>query len=242
MTPIYAVGDIHGHLDKLDEALERIHADGGGNATVVFVGDYVDRGARSKEVIQRIIDGQTAGKNWITLKGNHDRMFELFMQSPPQHDPHLLLGMDWFNDRIGGIPTLESYGVEIQTGISRIFQVHAQALQCVPETHIAFLKGLKSHVLIHDILFVHAGIRPEVPLKLQSETDLLWIRKEFHDYQDDHEYLVVHGHTPVKNITHYGNRVNIDGGAAYGRELTPIVIEGAEIFALGQGGRVHLEP
>ena len=78
MTPIYAIGDIHGHLDKLDEALERIHADGGADATVVFVGDYVDRGAESQGVIQRIIDGQTSGKNWITLKGNHDRMFELF--------------------------------------------------------------------------------------------------------------------------------------------------------------------
>lgn len=242
MTPIYAVGDIHGHLDKLDEALERIYADGGANATVVFVGDYVDRGGQSKEVIQRIIDGLTSGKSWITLKGNHDRMFELFMQSPPQHDPHLLLGMDWFNDRIGGISTLESYGVEIEKGISRTCQVHAQALQCVPETHIAFLKGLKTHYLIHDTLFVHAGIRPEVPLKAQTETDFLWIRQEFHDYQNDHEYMVIHGHTPVKNITHYGNRVNIDGGAAYGRELTPIVIEGAEIFALDQGGRVQLEP
>ncbi|NCV68147.1 MAG: serine/threonine protein phosphatase, partial [Rhodobacteraceae bacterium] len=68
MTPIYAIGDIHGHLDKLDEALERIHVDGGADATVVFVGDYVDRGAESQGVVQRIIDGQTSGKNWVTLK------------------------------------------------------------------------------------------------------------------------------------------------------------------------------
>ena len=136
MTPIYAIGDIHGHLDKLDAALERIHADGGVDATVVFVGDYVDRGAESQGVIQRIIDGQTSGKNWVTLKGNHDRMFELFMQSPPQHDPHLLLGMDWFNDRIGGIATLESYGIEIERGISRTYQIHAQAASSCCSRHL----------------------------------------------------------------------------------------------------------
>jgi serine/threonine protein phosphatase 1 len=242
MTPIYAIGDIHGHLDKLDEALERIHADGGADATVVFVGDYVDRGAESQGVIQRIIDGQTSGKNWVTLKGNHDRMFELFLQSPPQHDPHLLLGMDWFNDRIGGIATLVSYDIEIERGVSRTYQIHAQALERVPAAHIAFLQDLKTHYLVDGTLFVHAGIRPEIPLSTQTETDLLWIRQEFHDYQNDHEYLIVHGHTPVQNITHYGNRVNIDGGAAYGRELTPIVIDGADIFALGRNGRVRLEP
>jgi len=242
MTPIYAIGDIHGHLDKLDEALERILNDGGADATVVFVGDYVDRGAQSQSVIQRIIDGQTAGKNWVTLKGNHDRMFELFMQSPPQHDPHLLLGMDWFNDRIGGIATLESYDIEIERGVSRTYQIHAQAVECVPAAHIAFLQGLKTHYLVGGTLFVHAGIRPEIPLSEQTETDMLWIRQEFHDYKNDHEYLIVHGHTPVMNITHYGNRVNIDGGAAYGRELTPIVIESAKVFALDRGERVPLEP
>ena len=242
MTPIYAIGDIHGHLDKLDEALARIHTDGGADAMVVFVGDYVDRGAQSMGVIQRILDGQSSGKNWITLKGNHDRMFELFMQSPPQHDPHLLLGMDWFNDRIGGIATLKSYDIEIEPGVSRTDQIHIQALERVPTAHIAFLKGLKTHYLVADTVFVHAGIRPEISLNAQTETDLLWIRQEFHDYQDDHEYLIIHGHTPLQNITHYGNRVNIDGGSAYGRELTPILIEGAEIFALGRGGRVRLEP
>jgi serine/threonine protein phosphatase 1 len=150
--------------------------------------------------------------------------------------------MDWFNDRIGGIATLESYGIEIERGISRTYQIHAQALEYVPAAHIAFLEGLKTYFLVHDTLFVHAGIRPEIPLSAQTETDLLWIRQEFHNYQNDHEYLIVHGHTPVQNITHYGNRVNIDGGAAYGRELTPVVIERAEIFALDRGGRVRLEP
>ena len=104
------------------------------------------------------------------------------------------------------------------------------------------MSNLKTHYLIDGTLFVHAGIRPEIPLSTQTETDLLWIRQEFHDYPNDHEYLIVHGHTPVQNITHYGNRVNIDGGAAYGRELTPIVIDGADIFALGRDGRVRLEP
>ena len=132
--------------------------------------------------------------------------------------------------------------IEIERGVSRTYQIHAQAVECVPAAHIAFLQGLKTHYLVNDILFVHAGIRPEIPLSAQTETDLLWIRQDFHDYQNEHEYLIVHGHTPVQNITHYGNRVNIDGGAAYGRELTPIVIEGAEIFVLGQGGRVRLEP
>ncbi|NBQ28203.1 MAG: serine/threonine protein phosphatase, partial [Rhodobacteraceae bacterium] len=90
-TPLYVVGDIHGHLDTLIDALDLIAVDGGQDAKVVFVGDLVDRGPDSRGVIEYLINGIANGRDWTVLKGNHDRMFEWFMESPPRHDPHLLV-------------------------------------------------------------------------------------------------------------------------------------------------------
>ncbi|MEL7153593.1 MAG: metallophosphoesterase, partial [Pseudomonadota bacterium] len=111
--PIYAVGDIHGYTDELERALELIERDGGANAETIFVGDYVDRGPDSAGVLDILIEGQAEGRNWITLKGNHDRLFEWFMEDPPRNDPHLLVGLHWFHERIGGLETMGSYGVSL---------------------------------------------------------------------------------------------------------------------------------
>lgn len=238
---IYAMGDIHGHLGKLEHALGLIERDGGADAPVVFVGDLVDRGPQSREVIQYLIDGIAAGKDWTVLKGNHDRLFEWFMENEPRHDPHLLVNMQWFHKKLGGVDTMASYGVEV-TDQRRLFHVHAEAKAKVPQAHVDFLKSLKTHHQVRNLLFVHAGIRPEVALEDQTETDIVWIRQEFHNYTDPHPWLVIHGHTPIEKNTHYGNRINIDGGAAFGRELVPIVIDGDQIFNLTAEGRVPLLP
>ena len=169
-SPIYAVGDIHGQSAMLDRALELIEADGGPDAQIVFVGDYTDRGQDSIGVLDRLIEGQANGRPWITLKGNHDRMFEWFMQDTPRHDPHMLVGYHWFHERIGGIETMASYGVFLPDRI-RLEDLHAMAKDLVPQEHVDFLRNLRLSYQTDELFFVHAGIRPGVALGDQSEND-----------------------------------------------------------------------
>lgn len=241
VTPIYAIGDIHGQLGELEAALARIDADGGTDARVVFLGDYTDRGANSRAVLDRLIAGQAEGRDWITLKGNHDRMFAMFMREYPANDDRLLVGYHWLHERIGGIETLASYGVQVEDG-DRIFRVHAEARAAVPEAHLRFLEALPITHLTDDLLFVHAGIRPGVPLEQQTEHDLIWIRQEFLNNTRPHPWLVVHGHTPCRRAEHRGNRINLDAGAGYGRPLVSAVFEGRDCWLLTDQGRVPLTP
>lgn len=241
----YAIGDIHGYLDKLEAAHRLIAADravtGDAEAPVVHIGDLVDRGPDSRGVIDFLMRGIAGGAPWIALKGNHDRMFERFLGDPDSHDPGLREGLHWIDPRLGGGTTLASYGVE-GAGDRLLFDLHEEALGAVPRTHVAFLGGLKLHYRRGAALFVHAGIRPGVPLERQTEDDLLWIRRDFLDDTSDHGMLVVHGHTPVDAATHYGNRLDIDTGAGYGRSLTAVVIEGDLVWQLTADGRAAILP
>ncbi|MCL6284872.1 serine/threonine protein phosphatase [Ruegeria sp. 2012CJ41-6] len=239
--PIYAIGDIHGQLDELHRALSLIEADGGADARVVFLGDYVDRGPDSRAVIDLLIEGQQAQRNWITLLGNHDRMFAWFMEDVPRHDPHMLVGYHWLHDRLGGVETLQSYGVTFEAR-TRLADLHASAKEIIPQAHVDFLRGLQPMFETPDLAFVHAGIRPGVPLTQQSENDLVWIRQSFHACLEPHPKLIVHGHTPVDVPSHYGNRINLDSGAGYGQPLTTAVFEGSNCSVLTNRGRVPLLP
>lgn len=239
--PIYAIGDIHGQFEMLEEALERIHTDGGPDARIVFLGDYVDRGANSREVIELLSEGVQTGRNWIMLRGNHDRMFSMFAETYPKNDSRLLVGYHWLHERIGGVETLASYGVEVSEG-DRIYQVHSDLMKTLPDAHRAFLKSLQNSHLEQGMLFVHAGIRPGIPLEEQTEDDLLWIRHEFLDDPREHPWLVVHGHTPRKQAEHCGNRVNLDAGAGYGRPLVAAVFEQGKVWQLSDDGRQALIP
>lgn len=236
----YAIGDIHGHLDKLEAAHALIAEDrartGDAEAPVVHIGDLVDRGPDSKGVIQYLIDGQARGENWVVLKGNHDRMMEMFLREQPMVDTQLLYDHNWLHPRIGGTGTLASYGVEVTEGI-RTYQLHPKARAAVPESHREYLMNLPSMLRLGELCFVHAGIRPGVALEDQTEDDLCWIRKEFLQSDTDHGPLIVHGHTPVDAVTHYGNRLNIDTGAGHGKTLSAVVIEGRDAWLLGAGGR-----
>ncbi|MEM8578731.1 MAG: metallophosphoesterase family protein [Pseudomonadota bacterium] len=239
MPPIYAVGDIHGQRAELDRVLDLIIADGGGK--VVFLGDYVDRGPDSQGVIQRLIDGCADGEDWVCLKGNHDRLMDWFLEVPPRHDPHLLIGFHWMHARIGGAETLASYGVDVPDHI-RMKDLSARALDAVPQAHLDFLRGLPLTFETDDLFFCHAGIAPGAPLDAQDEEDLVWIRQPFHVFTEPHPKLIVHGHTPVERVTHYGNRVNLDAGAGYDRPLTCAVFEEGQVFELTDSGRVPLVP
>lgn len=238
---LYAIGDVHGHPDKLDRALRLVETDGGKDADITFVGDFIDRGPDARAVIELLMEGLAQGRNWTCLKGNHDRMMEWFMEPVPRHDPHLLVGYHWFHERIGGVTTMASYGVDVGER-RRQLEVHADALEAVPSAHIEFLQSLEISREVGGYLFVHAGIRPGVPLAEQTERDMLWIRDGFIDMDDKHPWLVVHGHTPIETPTLYGNRLNTDGGAAFGRELTPLALEEGRVYALTDQGRQELTP
>ena len=239
--PIYAIGDIHGQKTMLEDALARIEKDGGSRARIVFLGDLVDRGPDSAGVIGLLQKGVAEGRDWTVLRGNHDRMFSYFMEDVPRPDPQVLLGMDWFSERIGGRTTLASYGIETDEA-SRYYQVHPEARAAIPAAHVAFMEALPAYHREGELLFVHAGIRPEVALAQQSEDDLCWIRHDFLDYEKPHPWLVVHGHTPQRAPVHEGNRVNLDSGAGYGRPITAAVLEGRAVCVLEESGRRALLP
>lgn len=241
----YAIGDIHGHLDRLQAAHARIARDraltGDAEAPVVHVGDLVDRGPDSAGVVDYLRRGPGDGAPWIVLKGNHDFMFTLFLSDPYAQDPGLRPDLNWLHVRLGGVATLASYGIA-DAGERPLADVHAEALARVPASHLAFLSGLPLTHARDQSLFVHAGIRPGIAIPAQSPQDLMWIRAPFHTSRQDHGALIVHGHTVIPTAHHYGNRLNIDTGAAYGGPLTAVVIEGRDVWELTEGGRIRLPP
>ena len=242
---IYVIGDVHGQLDMLRAAHERIEADRTARrdrmAPVLHLGDYVDRGPDSRGVIDFLIDGKLRGKRWIFLRGNHDRIFQGFLADHDYRDPVLRADLSWVSPNMGGSQTLASYGVHVRR-IGSIRPAWDAAQHSVPPSHVEFLRDLKLYHETRDLIFVHAGLRPGIPLAEQTEDDLIWIRGPFLDDGSDHGKLVVHGHTPVETPEHWGNRVALDTGAGYGRPLTAAVFEGRNCFVLTENGRVPLEP
>lgn len=238
---IYAIGDIHGQLHLLHEAHARIARDQAmhGPGLVVHLGDYVDRGPDSRGVVEFLMQGMARGEAWLVLKGNHDRMFTLFLDDPMAQDPGLRSDLSWLHWKLGGAATLASYGVK-NAADRPVAKVHAEAVAAVPAAHRQFLAGLPDRHAAGEAIFVHAGLRPGVPLDQQAETDLVWIRQGFLDWREDFGALVVHGHTAIDAPVHYGNRVNLDSGAAYGGPLTTAVILGREAWVLTHDGRRRL--
>lgn len=238
---IYAIGDIHGHLKLLTGAHALIADDMAkhGSGQVVHVGDLVDRGPDSRGVIDHLMQGQARGEDWVVLKGNHDRMFCRFLKDPGEQEPGLRADLGWLHPKLGGASTLASYGVA-KAGDRPIPKVHAEAVAAVPEAHLDYLNSRPVMHQAGECVFVHAGLRPGVPLDLQTETDLVWIREAFLIEVASFGPLVVHGHTAIDHATHYGNRVNIDSSAAYGGPLSAVVIEGRQAALLTPQGRKKL--
>ncbi len=234
---LYAVGDIHGYIDSLHSALRLIEKDGGPEAPIVFLGDYTDRGPDSRAVVDFLMNGVQAGRNWMVLRGNHDRMFCRYVTDGTEHDDRILSGKGWLHPNLGGPTTLQSYGVSPKGD-----NLLERAQSAVPQEHIDFLRSRPLWLETEDKIFVHAGIRPDVPMKDQTEDDLIWIRDGFLDHEEHHGKMVVHGHTALKYPKHFGNRIDLDGGAGYGRPLIPAVFEGTDCFLLTEGGREPLVP
>lgn len=238
---LYAIGDIHGHLDLLQAAHDLIAHDMArhGAGPVIHIGDLVDRGPDSCGVIDFLLRGLAEGRDWVVLKGNHDRMFTRFLRDPEEPEPGLRSGLSWLHPRLGGADTLGSYGVA-NAADRPVAKVHADALAAVPKVHLDFLLARPALHEAGEAAFVHAGIRPGIPLHAQTETDLVWIRETFLSEAASHGPLIVHGHTAIDTATHYGNRLNLDSGAAYGGPLSAVVIEGREAALLTPWGRQSL--
>lgn len=237
---IYAVGDIHGHLGLLEILAEAISDDirarPAYGITEIYLGDYIDRGPRSRQVLDWLMQAPGHGGERICLRGNHEQRFIDFLD-----------GQDVFAGfcTFGGIDTMASYGVRIEPDFSReeVENARQELLAAMPEGQPSFLRSLP---IVHSQsghIFVHAGLRPGVPLDRQTARDCLWIRDGFLDSDADFGGLVVHGHTPHETIEVRSNRINIDTGAYWTGTLTCLVIDedgksliqarptGAETFA-----------
>lgn len=237
----YAIGDIHGHLELLRQvhALIAIDMADHGAGQILHLGDLVDRGPDSAGVVEYLRAGIARGENWEVLLGNHDRMFAQFLDDPNSQDAGLRSDLTWLHPKLGGITTLASYGVA-DAGKRPLAKVHAEACAAVPADHRAFLASRPTWQRQSGAIFVHAGIRPEIAMEAQDETDLIWIRTGFLDYTAPHEALIIHGHTAIETPTHYGNRVNIDSSAAYGGPLSVVVVDQGQVFHLTPHGRMAL--
>lgn len=223
---VYAIGDIHGRADLLAEIHTQIVEDAASTLdsvekTVIYLGDYVDRGTESREVIDLLLHQPLSGVKSVYLKGNHEEAMLKFMDNPS-------IGPQWFG--FGGEATVMSYGVAV-SGKTRepgyFDDISAQLRERVPPSHKAFLAGLDLRYRAGDYLFVHAGIRPGCPIDEQDPDDLLWIRGEFLNSREDHGVMVVHGHTPTARPDVRGNRIGIDTGAFASGALTCLVLQGS---------------
>jgi serine/threonine protein phosphatase 1 len=205
----------------IDNDLKKL---GNRRAIHVFLGDYIDRGPDSYGTIDLLID-RNRKHQCVFLKGNHEALLFEVLRKPDQLQ-------EW--RQYGGLQTLTSYGLQPSLNPDLIEQqdlIH-QLLLAIPDQHRAFYESLELGFLCGDFFFVHAGIRPGVPLNQQREEDLLWIREEFLCSEKHHERYIVHGHTPVREPDLRSNRANIDTGAYATGNLTLLTVQGNSLIAL----------
>lgn len=228
---VYAIGDIHGRSDLLRVLIAKIAADAkprlaaGGRPTVVFIGDYVDRGPDSRGVIDILLKELPPDWDCRFLKGNHEETLLAFLNDP-------VIGESWRD--FGGLQCLTSYGVAIQrNGPAIDWPAMAAALAAaLPPEHFDFLSRLSLRETIGDYVFVHAGVRPGIPLEYQSERDLLWIREDFTAARRALAQTVVYGHTPNPQVVTGPGRIGIDTGAYATGTLTAAGFSGADVWYL----------
>ena len=218
-TRVYAVGDIHGRLDLLRRINQQIHEDAYAHQAprnvVVYLGDYIDRGESSRAVIDWLIDNPLPGFQSVHLLGNHEQSLLQFLTD-------VGVGPAWL--AYGGRATLLSYGVRPPAAERDLPATQEELRAALPARHLAFLRGLRLSHAEGDYLFVHAGVRPGVPLAAQSAEDLLWIREEFLQSGADFGKIVVHGHTIADAPEVRPNRIGIDTGAFASGTLTCLVL------------------
>lgn len=232
---LYAIGDIHGRDDLLADLLARIAEDARRAETarmvLIYLGDYIDRGLQSRQVIERLSAGAPEGFEAVHLKGNHESAMLEFLRDAQ-------FGRTW--KYYGGLETLHSYGVRdlmLSDDAGEFEQARRVFEQRMPEAHRRFLDGLSLSAVFGDYFFTHAGVRPGVALVRQVEDDLLWIREGFLQSRASFGKVVVHGHTPQEEPVFRPNRIGIDTGAYMTGVLTCLVLEGAtqRLIQTGEG-------
>ena len=228
---VYAVGDIHGRNDLLQALVAKIAHDSearsaaGHKPTVVFLGDYVDRGPDSRGVIEFLLHGLPAGWDRRFLKGNHEEALLTFLADPK-------FGAVWRD--FGGLQALASYGVTPQRKGAEIdWPATAAAFEAAfPPSHRDFLARLALREVLGDYVFVHAGVRPRIPLEYQSEKDMLWIREEFTAAGRALPQTVVHGHSASEKVVTGPGRICVDTGAYVTGRLTAAGFQGTDVWYL----------
>jgi len=224
---IYAVGDVHGRLDALEPLVEIIAQDAlaappAERPLLIFLGDYVDRGPASAPVVEHVLKLMAQSAFEVrTLKGNHEEALLQFLDEPA-------FGPIWAEH--GGRATLASYGVspplarDDEAGWEAACAAFAAAL---PAAHLAFYRSLELMITVGDYAFVHAGVRPGVPLDQQVERDLLWIRTEFTAAKGPFDKVVVHGHTALEEPQISRHRMGVDTGVYATGVLTAVRLDDA---------------
>lgn len=225
-TCIYAVGDIHGRLDLLTDLQQKILDDSqkrtASRKVLIYMGDYIDRGLNSKQVIEQLVTAPLKGFDTVYLKGNHEDALLRFLETPEESAAWLL----W-----GGDATLRSYGVEMHNAKGKRFSptdMSQSLAELLPETHKQFLNRLTLHHQEGDYVFVHAGLRPGKELAEQNPEDLMMIREPFIFSRQKFPYTVVFGHTIFSEPFIEKDRIGIDTGAYASGKLTCAVFEGTE--------------
>jgi serine/threonine protein phosphatase 1 len=229
---IYAIGDVHGRCDLLKKLVERIEEDSkslpeGTKRVLVFLGDYIDRGLQSKDVIDFMQSDKVQAFERVFLMGNHEEALLRFLND-------VNFGKQWV--RYGGAETLYSYGLQPPPNARAAMQSH-EAMQAyqrawdkvwtefrnrLPEDHLKFYQGLQHYHVAGDYLFVHAGLRPGEELEKQTVRDMLWIREEFLDAPEQFPQVVVHGHTPTDAVFRDNRRIGLDTGAFISGKLSAV--------------------
>jgi len=217
---LFVIGDIHGCVDELATMVKAVAPAVGD--TMVFVGDYVDRGPSARGVIDFLLELRTGSAEFVFLKGNHEDMMLSFLGLPGRYGDSFL-----FN---GGTQTLESYSVSEET--------LGHAIECVPRSHVEFLEGLATSYLRPPYLFVHAGILPSRQLEEQSVEDMLWIRQEFIFNPHQLGAIVVFGHTPMRAVmVDLPYKLGIDTGLVYGGKLSCVELNEGVLYQVARGSR-----
>jgi len=222
---VYAVGDVHGHLDALEPLILTLAEDAlasqpAERPMLIFVGDYVDRGPASAGVVERILGLMRETAFEVrTLKGNHEEALLQFLEEPS-------FGATWAD--FGGNTTLASYGVQPpaqRTDTEAWIKASEALAEALPAEHLEFYRNLELMIEVGDYAFVHAGVRPGVPLSRQSEKDLIWIRQEFLTAPGRFEKIIVHGHTPMEEPQVLPARIGIDTGVYATGVLTAVRLD-----------------
>jgi serine/threonine protein phosphatase 1 len=235
---VYAIGDVHGRLDLLEDLLVRIREDAEQHPSdsarsLIFLGDYVDRGPESRGVVDAVMSDLLPGFTMVRLMGNHEEAMLSFLDGESD-------GLDWLS--FGGLETLLSYGVPLRSlpnSGEAVKALQAALIEAVPERHVVFFRRCLLHYTVGDYVFVHAGVRPGIALEKQTQTDLLWIRDDFLRVRAPLPgRVVVHGHTICDLPQNRGHRINIDTGAFVSGRLTCLVLRGNERRFLSTGDQL----